>query len=172
MPAIASAAQGWEVFFATCALSVYVYGPFFSAAPQPRIEVLNGLLSELRNAIERFTFFPLRNLVVRLIIEKAEPFTLAEAIKRISGTAGMGGDPSAAQIASASQRDAEIVSGLMALTIGKLRNDVVHKYAFRPTRAAVEPCLTSELDVLYKVKQRLGVGDFLEHQAGATFRVP
>gem|GEM_PF-4943560 len=56
------------------------------------------------------------------------------------------------------------MQGLADLTVGRIRNNVVHKQAYRPTRAEVEPCLNGEISILYRTKHRLGVGGLLEHQ--------
>jgi hypothetical protein len=174
MPAIASLGQAWEVFFATCALSTYVYRPFFKSQSHYRsADKLNALSRKLRAAITRFTWFPLRNLVINIAVRGIQPLDIQSAeeeIARITAE-GFGNDVSAETISGArNQRRREAAEALFTLTVGNLRNHVVHMRAYRPRRHEVEPCLESELSVLYRVKHRLGVGDFLEHQANAVYQ--
>jgi hypothetical protein len=171
MPAIASLAQAWEVFFAACALSTYVYRPFFSAAPLDRdVDELNRVHRELHEAIKSFTWFPMRNLVLNMLLTEPRPATIDDASTHIATLSALGNEPSPLAVAAvADTRKRETLEGLAALTVGRLRNNVVHKHAYRPTRAEVEPCLTSEISTLYRVKHRLGVGDFLEHQFDTVY---
>lgn len=171
MPAIASLAQAWEVFFAACTLSTYVYRPFFSAAAVDRdVDELNRLYRELHEAIKSFTWFPMRNLVLNMLLVEPHPATIVDATAHIAQLSAFANEPSPRAISAvADTRKRETLEGLAALTVGRLRNNVVHKHAYRPTRAEVEPCLTSEISILYRVKHRLGVGDFLEHQFDTVY---
>jgi hypothetical protein len=172
MPAIASLGQAWEVFFATCALSTYVYRPFFKSERSYRsASELNALTQTLHGAITRFTWFPLRNLVINIAVRNVRPASVEEAEKEIAriSAEGFGNDVSVETIAAASERQREVAESLLTLTVGGLRNRVVHMRAYRPRRHEVEPCLEAELSVLYRVKHRLGIGDFLEHQADAVY---
>src|SRR5207248_3073998 len=147
MPAIASLAQAWEVFFGACALSVYVYRPFFAADPHEReIGQLNDLHRRLHAAVKSFAWFSMRILVANLIIAGIRPATVAESISGIATLPSLSNEPSSSSIAGISDlRTRETVEGLMTLTVGRLRNNVVHKHAYRPKSAEVEPCLASEI---------------------------
>jgi hypothetical protein len=171
MPAIASVAQAWEVFFVTCALSTFVYRPFFSTNTcDRRVDDLNQLHRDVYAATAKFTWYPMRNLVMNMILEDPRPMTLAEAQTLIARLPAFGNEPSVAAVSGVSNtKRREILLGLSALTVSSLRNNVIHKRAYRPRRVEVEPCLTSEISLLYRVKHHLGVGDFLEHQADAVF---
>lgn len=171
MPAIAGVAQAWEVFFATCALSTFAYRPFFaSPGVDQDVDDLNRLYRTVRAATEKFTWFPMRNVAMNMLIHDPRPTTIPEADAAIGQLAAFGNEPSAkaiSQLADFGVRD--LADRLATLSVGALRNDVVHKHAYRPNRTQVEPCLTSEISLLYRVKHHLGVGDFLEHQAGAVY---
>jgi len=170
MPAIASVAQAWEVFFATCALSTFVYRPFFASPPVDQdVDDLNRLYRAVRAATAKFTWFPMRNLAMNMLIRDPRPLTVAEADAAIKELAGFGNKPSRKTVSLLADDTRGLADGLANLSVGTLRNDVVHKHAYRPKRSQVEPCLTSEISLLYRVKHHLGVGDFLEHQAGAVY---
>jgi hypothetical protein len=173
LPAVATLTQAWEVFFAACASSRYVFAPFFASPAHLRsTELLNEAHRELRREIAKFTWFPLRNLVINIILHEVAPATLVDAraaIREIS-IKRLGNDVSPDAVRAISlPRKRETIEALLGLTIGHLRNQAVHKFARRPRRSEVEQCLDAELDVLYRVKHRLGVGDFIEHQADAVF---
>ena len=171
MPAIASVAQAWEVFFVTCALSTFVYRPFFATDPlDQRVDDLNQLHRDVYAATAKFTWYPMRNLVMNMILEDPRPTTLTEAKTLIARLSAFGNEPSSVTLSATSEaKQREMLLALAGLTVGSLRNNVIHKHAYRPRRAEVEPCLTSEISLLYRVKHHLGVGDFLEHQADAVF---
>lgn len=171
MPAIASLAQAWEVFFAACAVSTYVYWPFFASPPVDRdIDELNRLHRELYDAIQSFTWFPMRNLVLNMLLTEPRPATVAEAATHIAQLRSFGNQPSPKVLASiGAARKRETLEALAELTVGRIRNNVVHKHAYRPTRAEVEPCLTGEISILYRIEHRLGVGDLLDHQSNNVY---
>jgi|GEM_PF-5285388 len=101
MPAIASLAQAWEVFFAACAVSTYVFRPFFAAPPMARdIEELNRLHRELYEAIQSFTWFPMRNLVLNMLLTELRPATVAEAATQIARLPSFRNPPSPKALAA------------------------------------------------------------------------
>lgn len=172
MPAIASLAQAWEVFFAHFAWGRYVYAPFFATDRRDRdVKQLNNLSSRLTTATETFTFAPMRNLLIHTVAHDLRPPTMPDAfiaIDRIK-TDGFRNDPPATlypQVADATTR--ELLEKTAQLAVGRLRNNVIHKHAYRPTRAEVEPCVTDEINVLRRLKRQVGVQDFMEHQMNAA----
>lgn len=171
MPTIASLAQAWEVFFAACAASTYVFRPFFAEEAKGRdVDDLNELHGELFLVVKRFTWFRMRNVVLNMLLTRARPATVDDARAEVKTLGAFGNEPSPDTIAAvADGRTRETLERLSRLTIGNLRNYVVHKNAYRPSRAEVEPCITSEIRLLYRIKHRLGVGDFMDHQFGNVY---
>lgn len=172
MPAIASLGQAWEVFFATFAWGRYVYAPFFASDRYRReVKDLNDLGSRLTMLIDKFTFPPMRNLLIHTVARDVRPRTMSDALAAIDliKTGGFGDDPPAtlyAQVADAKVR--HLLERTNEVTVGKLRNNVIHKHAYRPRRAEVEPCITDEIDILRRLKREVGVLDFMEHQMNAA----
>jgi hypothetical protein len=170
MQAITSMAQAWELFFSAFAAGHYIYRPFFTTPSAERnLDKLNTLQAQLDGELRRFTFWPLRNLVINTFVQAIGPQTMDEAATAIGlmGSNGMGNDPK--PIALSSVADPEIRSALeelLALTIGDLRNNVTHHRAYRPLRSEVERCLEDEVKVLYRAQRRLGVRAFGEFSAG------
>jgi hypothetical protein len=168
MLAVGSLAQAWELFFSTFAGARYLYRPFFlSPRGQRDLDSLNSLQTHLDRALGRFTFYRLRNLVVNTVAQAVAPQTLDEATIAIAQIASMGNKPSPAAISSVCDRDVkQVLEGLGALSIGTLRNEVLHRRAYRPLRAEVERCLEDELRLLYQAQRALGVRSFEELYSG------
>ncbi len=166
----ASMGQAWELFFSTFAGGHYLYRPFFlSSAGRRDLDRLNSLQSKLDQVLHKYTFYPLRNLVVNSIVQAVAPQTLDEAalaIDRIA-SAEMGNNPSPSDISPVADLDTNhVLVGLLGLSIGELRNRVLHRRAYRPLRAEVERCLDDEVELLYRAKNVLGVRSFEELDAG------
>jgi hypothetical protein len=171
MPAIASLAQAWEVFFAEFAWSRYVYGPYFMSDRYAMgVDQRNDLSARLTTATKKFTFTRMRNLLVHTVAKNIHPQSVPEAalaIARIEPQ-GFGNDPPAAlyeEVADPKTREA--LEQARDLTVGELRNYVIHKHAYRPRRSEVEPCIREEVKVLYRLKHCLNVRDFMEYQMDA-----
>jgi hypothetical protein len=148
----------------------YLYRPFFlSPRGQRDLDRLNSLQSQLDQALRKFTFNPLRNLLVNTVVQAVAPLTLDEAAIAINqiGSAKLGDDPSPAVLSTIADPDTkQVLEGLVALTIGNLRNAVLHRRAYRPLRAEVERCLEDEVSLLYRAQRILGVRSFEELDAG------
>jgi hypothetical protein len=172
MPAIASLAQAWEVFFAHFAWGRYVYAPFFASERYRRdVNDLKDLSSRLTTLTDKFTFFPMRNLLIHTVARDIRPRTMPDALTAIDliKTDRFGNDPPAALYARvADGKMRELLEQTHEVTVGELRNNVIHKHAYRPRRAEVEPCITNEIDVLRRLKREVGVLDFMEHQMNAA----
>jgi hypothetical protein len=162
--------QAWELFFTAFARANFVYRPFFA---EPRasdtLTVFNALTTRLHKVIDNWTFFPLRNLVIRSVVEGIRPTSRAEAEAAMDqlevGNFGENIVPNAiSDVQPAETR--ELLQGLSELTIGHLRNRVVHKRAYRPLRLEAERCLEDEVRLLYRAEHSLGVGSFDEFAAG------
>lgn len=111
---------------------------------------LNRVADDLRCRIKRHTFASLRALFLQHIVARHAPQSLAEAARIVTDFPSRPGDPSDADIESL--RDQKLVLLLEALkttTIHKLRNDVVHKWAYRPTRQEVAYAIDETRSILF-----------------------
>jgi len=172
MPAIASLAQAWEVFFAEYAWGRYVYAPFFAGDPYSQdIDELHSLSRQLASATRRFAFVAMRNLLINTVARSIQPTSVEQATSAISRIALEKLDSDAPQSLYAEVQELQIREALEQLrdvTVNELRNHVIQKHAYRPRRAEVEPCLREEVRVLYRLKHRLNVMDFTEYQMSAA----
>lgn len=169
MRCVASLAQGWEIFFSTFIYSRYLYRPFFANPASRDIEHFNRLSSQLHTTIRKYSFNPLRNVLVNTMLNGVDPQTLQEsevAIPRISAEKFSRNRAKANLNGISSPQVRKVLNQLQGLQIGELRNKVVHQHAYRPRRAEVEPCCEEEVGVLYRTKQLLRIGTFEEYQAG------
>ena len=168
MLAVASMSQAWELCFAIFVAAHYLYRPFFDGQSEERdIDKLNALQAQLADVLRHHTFRPLRNVVINTVAQGINPKTLNESAEAISRIPRLSNDPSDALIASVrDQKTREVLGQMLALTVGELRNKVLHHRAYRPLRAEAERCLESELDVLYRAKKVLRIGTFEEFGAG------
>ena len=159
MGCILNLAQSYEVFFSLFFRVELLYKPFGSD-PTQRIEDLNDLSSELQKKIEKFTFAPLRALFLSHIVAGYAPDSLAEAVSIVSVIPKYPREPKDALIEKLA--DAKLVSLLKALkgtSIHTLRNKIVHKRAFRPTRDEVDAALEETRSILMPLTSRLRLND-------------
>lgn len=169
MLAVTMFGQAWESFLATFIYSNYLYRPFHANVRYSGdLKQLNRLVALLGDTMERFTFDPLRNMLVNTVIERVHPGTLDEsetAIARIKEEK-FHQRPSAARVEAFSDPQVRsVLSQLQNLKINELRNKVVHKGAYRPRQAEVEKCRDDEIGVLYRAKHLLPVRTFGEWRA-------
>jgi hypothetical protein len=165
MLCVISIAQAWEMFFVTFVYSNYLYRPFYHDARYPeRLERFDGIAERLGDAIRKFTFDPLRNVLVNTVVEGVRPRTLDEgevAIARIQGN-NFGQRPAKERVYAFPDPSVRaVLLQLQGLRIGELRDRVVREDAYRPHRAEVEYC-GEEIRVLYRAKGRLAIRTFDE----------
>ena len=171
MLCVTSLAQAWEMFFATFVYSNYLYRPFYRTARYSgKLERFDYLAEQLGDAIQKFTFDPLRNVLVNTVVEGVRPRTLDEsevAIARMKGD-NFGQRPAKERVDAFPDPSVRtVLLQLQGLRIGELRDRVVHEDAYRPRRGEVEDC-GEEIRVLYRAKGRLAVRTFDEWRLFAS----
>lgn len=159
MNCILSLAQAYEVFFSLFFRVELLYKPFGSN-PDQEIADLNHLSNELQSKIAEHTFARMRALFLSHIVAGRSPKSLAEASGMVSALPNRPGDPKDAAIERLG--DANLVSLLKALkgtSIHTLRNQVVHKRAYRPTREQVDAALEETRSILFPLTSQLRLYD-------------
>jgi hypothetical protein len=175
MLCVTSLAQAWEMFFATFVYSNYLYRPFYHNTRYPELlERFDGIAEQLGDAIRKFTFDALRNVLVNTVVEGVRPRTLGEcevAIARIQGD-NFGQQPAKERVDAFPDPSVRaVLLQLQGLRIGELRDRVVREDAYRPHRAEVDEC-GNEIRVLYRAKGRLAVRTFDEWRVAPRSRRP
>lgn len=157
MNCILSLAQAYEVFFSLFFRVELLYKPF-GADPNLDLPEMNRLGEELQKKTN--TFAPMRALFLQHMVTGRSPKNLAESADMIKALPDRPGDPKDATIESLS--DAKLVPLLMALKatgINTLRNRIVHKQAYRPTREEAESALKDTENILFSLQGHLQLYD-------------
>ncbi|MCI0559021.1 MAG: hypothetical protein MN733_11035 [Nitrososphaera sp.] len=152
-------AQAHEVFFSLFLRVELLYKPF-AADPNKDIDHLNRLIEQLADKVKTQTFGPMRALFLRQLISGSSPKTLTEAEAAISALEDHPRDPGDVELDSLSDKELVVlIKAIKRTTVGRLRNQVVHKRAYRPTREEVELALKETRSTLFPLTQRLNLYD-------------
>jgi hypothetical protein len=149
----------YEVFFSLFFRVELLYKPF-AANPDQDLADLTRLSEDLREKLEKHTFARMRALFLQYIVTRRPPKDVADAAAVIAGLPDSPGDPKDTAIESLD--DPKLVALLKALKatgINTLRNRVVHKQAYRPTREQVEAALEETRAILFPLTSRLQLYD-------------
>ncbi|HWP56373.1 MAG TPA: hypothetical protein VNL14_00635 [Candidatus Acidoferrales bacterium] len=159
MNCILSLAQAYEVFFSLFFRVELLYKPF-GADPEQEPADLNRLSEELHEKIKEHTFTGMRALFLEHMVTGRSPKNLAEAAAMVAALPDRPREPRDAAIESLG--DAKLVPLLRAVkttSINTLRNRVVHKQAYRPTREEVEEAIKETQSVLFPLTRHLNLYD-------------
>ena len=121
---------------------------------------LNNLAEALQERIKDHAFVRMRSLFLRQVVSGATPKTLVEAAAAIAALPDRPGDPP--DVAIEAMRDQKLISLLNALkatTIHTVRNRVVHKQAYRPTRDEAIEGLAESRAILFGLTGSLKIYD-------------
>ena len=169
MQCVLSVAQAYEVFFSHFLHVQLIYRPYANDGSR-NLSHLNRLLQQLYDRIHLFTFVPMRCLVLRLLVGGIPPASLAAAeveIKRLLKRPQDVHDPAAPKKTRAYERKdilmpdgplKELLLRLLDADVNELRNLVVHKDAYRPTREEATRVHKEAREVLHGLTARLGLG--------------
>jgi hypothetical protein len=159
MNCILTQAQAYEVFFNLFFRIELLYKPF-ATDPDKDMDRLNGLAEQLAKKVENHTFGPMRALFLHQLVSGSAPKTLDESEMAIAALNDRPKDPRDIEFDSLSDTElAGILKTLKATKINKLRNQVVHKRAYRPTREEAESALEETRSIIFPLTQRLGLYD-------------
>jgi len=159
MNCILSLAQAYEVFFSLFFRVELLYKPF-AGDPDQDLADLNRLSEDLHEKVKEHTFTRMRALLLQQILTAHSPKDLVDAAAAVAALPDSPGDPK--DIAVESLGDAKLVPLLKALkatNIHTLRNRVVHKQAYRPTREEVEAALEETRSILLPLTSHLQLYD-------------
>jgi hypothetical protein len=155
MNCILSLAQAYEVFFSLFFRVELLYKPF-GADPDQELSHLNRLSEELHEKIKEHTFTRMRALFLQHIVTGSRPANLAEAEAAIAGLEDHPSDPKDAELEALGDKQlVALLKAVKSTAINTLRNRVVHKQAYRPTREEAEEARS----LLFPLTSRLGLYD-------------
>jgi len=159
MYCILNICQAYEMFFSLYFRSRLYHGFANEISSRP-LDRLNALVAELHTRLSGFTFGNLRANFVRVAIDNPHIGSLedAQAILQQIDRSGRGSTKSDIT-ACKDAKLREKLSVVQATKIHHLRNQVVHKSGYRPTRGEVDAALKEASDVLFTLSAMLGVWD-------------
>ena len=130
---VLSVAQAYEVFFNHFLRVQLVYRAFAREGSSDHSH-LNRVLTRLYERTKRLTFEPMRRLVLRLLVDNEAPGSLAQSEAIIANFPKKPPIVPEQDLRSVGDMPLrELLLRLHATEINKLRNQVIHKQAYRPT---------------------------------------
>lgn len=159
MNCILNLCQAYEVFFSLFLRVKFIYKPF--AADQNRnIDDLNRLSKIFSKKINKYTFEPMRSLFLIKIIDQHSPLDLIISEKSIENFPEKPTVPKNSELKLINDPElAKLLMNLKTTKINSLRNSVVHKCAYRPTRIEAEKALVETRSILFPLTKRLELHD-------------
>jgi hypothetical protein len=159
MNCILSLTQAYEIFFSLFFRVELLYKPFW-ADPDRECDALNALAEKLHKKIKNHAFDSMRNLFLWYLMKRCSLMDLEQArcvIKELPKEPKALGDTDIETFG-----DAKLVPLLKALretTIHKLRNRIVHKEAYRPTREEAVSAIEQTQAILFPLTCHLDLRD-------------
>jgi hypothetical protein len=163
MNCILSLTQAYEVFFSLFFRVELLYKPF-AADTNRDLDEMNRLGEELQKKFKAHTFAPMRALFLQHIVIGHSPTSLAKSATIIANFPGKPGDPKDTAIGSLTDAQlAPLLKKLKASCIHSLRNRIIHKQGYRPSRDEAESALKDTENILFSLQARLQLYDDIEY---------
>jgi hypothetical protein len=159
MNVVLNSAQAFEAFCSLYLVVELAYKPFWRESSRPMVQKLNEVLNLLSTQTERYTFAPMRSIVLHLLLDGVKPASLTEA-KTVIGQLDVLGKKAISVEEVEALRDPvlrELLRRMRAANVDRLRNRVVHKEAYRPTHDEASQCLESARSTLLPLGEHLGL---------------
>ena len=163
MNCILNVCQAYEMFFSLYLRVNILYIPFGKDVREKRnaIDQINKLAKGLSNETKKFGFARMRNVTLGLAVQPDRPSGLDEAQDYIDALSNYS-LPKDTEIESLpDKRIAALLIRIKQTRINELRNDVVHKRAYRPKRVEAENAVTEARAILFPLTAKLGLHDDL-----------
>jgi hypothetical protein len=159
MNCILSLTQAYEVFFSLFFRVELLYKPF-STDPDQELAKLNQLSEALYEKIKKYTFTPMQAMFLQYIVTGRSPKNLLEAAAMVAALPECQVNPKDAAIESLGDgKLVPLLKALKATSIHRMRNRVVHKQAYRPTREETEAALKETRSILFPLTSHLQLYD-------------
>ena len=163
MNCILNVCQAYEMFFSLYLRVNILYIPFGKNIGQKRnsLDQFNQLYMQLSDETEKFGFAKMRDVFLRLAVQRDRPSGLDEAQGYI-GALSKYSRPKDREIEFLPDKGiAALLIHIKQTRINELRNDVVHKRAYRPKRVEAEDAVAEARAVLFPLTFRLNLHDDL-----------
>ncbi|MCI0557429.1 MAG: hypothetical protein MN733_02960, partial [Nitrososphaera sp.] len=159
MSCILNLTQAYEVFFSLYFRVELLYKPF-GADDDQELDDLNRIFEKLHDKIKERTFTRMRSLFLWYMVTGHPLKNLVQAEAMVGNLPARPGDPKDADIESLNDmRLVPLLKALKATTIHTVRNNIVHKLAYRPTRQEVDTALDETRSILFPLTSHLDLHD-------------
>ena len=161
MNCILNVCQAYEMFFSLYLRVNLLYIPFGKDVRQKKnaIDQLNELHKALSRETQKFGFARMREVTLRLAVEPNRPSGLDESGGYINALSKYS-LPKNSEIESLpDNRITELLMRIKQTRINELRNDVVHKRAYRPRRVEAEDAVMEARAILFPLTYKLDLHD-------------
>ena len=158
-------AQAFEAFFSQYLRVELLYKAFASDSKEYELDIekFKDLMKLLYERIENFAFRPMQKLFFHQVLEPLHPLSLrqAEGVINTLPSKSKLDLPSDDEIRKATissdKRVPELLVRLKSCNVSELRNQVVHKNAYRPTLDEVNDGLKETREILFPLGRLLDV---------------
>ena len=163
MNAVLSLAQAYETFFILFFRVELLYKPF-GADPDQDLSGFNELEEALQKKISDHAFHSMRSLFLQHLVSRPAAGSLTDAAAVIAGLPDdRPRDPKDVAIDNVGDlKLIPLLKSLKATRINTLRNQVVHKRAYRPKREEVESALQEARSILFPLTAHLQLHDEID----------
>ena len=155
MYCILNVCQAYEAFFTVAIQKKLLWDPraqgVFSHDCKNELEIINKLSRILYESMEKFTFKPLANIFFDLCLNP-QTFTSKQAVEKYIQCLECAAkkNPKDDEIKSYPNRKvSEVLLRLKEIDINELRNRVVHKEGYRPSREEVEKSFKEAQEIIF-----------------------
>lgn len=162
MNCILNVCQAYEMFFGLYLRVELIYKPFFRSSDEETtsLDRLNDLYRRLERTTEKYAFQDMRDLFLERVTDSVFPGNLDEVEGIITSICKRKKIPRDHKIESV--RDTELSDLLIMVEktgINALRNKVVHKSGYRPTRDEAEQAHEEAQSILFPLTRLLDLHD-------------
>lgn len=169
MNCILNVTQSYEMFFGLYLRVAFLYRPFSSDWNAAPLNHMNQVSKKLRKKTINCAFGPMRAIFLRQVIAPSSPVNLVEAAEIIktldcSPTCPEEGDLKAI----GDTKLAKLFLNLKNTKVNNLRNKVVHKIGYRPTRAKAENAVEEARSILFPLTNCLDLHDDVNWYCGRS----
>ncbi len=153
---ILNLAQAFEVFFSLYLRIKLIYKPLAIQRGKTRVNELNEIIKFLYEAIKKYPYLKIRNIFINTVLSNQSNNSLEGSKTFIENIKNLTTEPENNLIENISDKKLEpLLIKLKNSKIHELRNEVVHKYAYRPTLEEVEKAINETREIVLGLSARL-----------------
>ena len=169
MNCIISVTQSYEMFFGLYLRVAFLYRPFSSDWNAASLNHMNQVSEQLRKKVRKCAFWDMRAIFLRQVTAPSPPVNLVEAAEIIKTLDCKSPCPKEGDLRAVSDtKVANLLINLKKTTVNTLRNKVVHKIAYRPTRAKAENAVEEARSILLPLTNCLDLHDDVHWYCGRS----